>query len=191
MGIEILPVNLATLSAYGQIPMRFEVNSKIEIKRIKAGLEGLTFQEIKVEPGYIKDYDLEEKPTDWLKTFDMANWRVFRFVENGEVLGGAVAALKSPEVHMLDGRDDLAMIWDMRVKPEYQRQGIGTQLFQAVAVWTKTEGCRQLKIETQNNNVKACHFYAKQGCVLGELNFFKYPPLKNEIMFCWYLDLLK
>jgi GNAT superfamily N-acetyltransferase len=191
MGIEILPVNLATLSAYGQIPMRFEVNSKIEIKRIKAGLEGLTFQEIKVEPGYIKDYDLEEKPTDWLKTFDMANWRVFRFVENGEVLGGAAAALKSPEVHMLDGRDDLAMIWDMRVKPEYQRQGIGTQLFQAVAVWTKTEGCRQLKIETQNNNVKACHFYAKQGCVLGELNFFKYPPLKNEIMFCWYLDLLK
>jgi ribosomal protein S18 acetylase RimI-like enzyme len=191
MKIEILPVNKKNLTEYGKTPISFEVNSKIQIRQVGSGLEGLNFKEVKVAPSFVKDYDQEEKPIDWLKTFKMENWRIFRCTEYDECVGGAVVALKSPEVHMLDGRQDLAMIWDIRVKPEYRRRGVGSQLFQTAARWSKDQGCRQLKIETQNNNVKACRFYAKQGCILGEINFFKYLPEKNEIMFCWYLDLLK
>jgi GNAT superfamily N-acetyltransferase len=190
--VEILPVNRANLVAYGRIPIGFTVDSKIEIRRESSGLQGLIFREIKIDPPYLKDYDLEEKPVQWLKTFKMGNWRIFRALKADEVLGVAVVALKSPEVHMLDGRRDLAMIWDIRVKPALRGQGVGTRLFQNAADWAREQGCRQLKIETQNTNVNACHFYASRGCLLGEINFFKYTGsnlFKEDVMFCWYLNL--
>ena len=47
-------------------------------------------------------------------------------------------------------------------------------------------------IETQNINVNACRFYAKQGCKLGGINRYGYgdhPQVKHEVMLIWYLDL--
>lgn len=192
MKIEVKPVNRTTLSEYIKIPITFEVDSKVEIERVGSGLEGLILREVRVEPTFIKDYDLEEKPTDWLKVFNMDHWRVFQGLEEDELVGGAVVAMKTPEVHMLDGRDDLALIWDIRIKPDFRRKGVGTRLFKAAADWANSRGCRYLKIDTQNTNVKACRFYASQGCLLGEVNFFKYTASKfyrDDIMFCWYLDL--
>jgi ribosomal protein S18 acetylase RimI-like enzyme len=42
---------------------------------------------------------------------------------------GAVVVLKTPSLTMLEGRDDLAMLWDIRVSPEARGQGVGTALF--------------------------------------------------------------
>ena len=67
---------------------------------------------------------------------------------------------------MLEGRRDLAVLWDIRVSPEARRQGVGSALFERVAAWAQLHGCRQLKIETQNTNVRACRFYERQGCQL-------------------------
>ena len=189
---EILPVNLETLTQYSQIPISFEVNKKINISRIDSGLGGLVFNEVNVSPPYLKDYDLAETPVDWLRIFIVENWRLFCCRENGVYLGGAVVALKTPGVWMLDGRKDLAMIWDIRIHPEYRRKGTGTQLFNQVAQWARLQSCSQLKIETQNVNVPACKFYVKQGCTLGELSFYKYINYefwKDEVMLVWYLNL--
>jgi hypothetical protein len=49
--------------------------------------------------------------------------------------------------------------------------------------------CRQLKVETQNINVPACRFYARQGCVLGVIDRFAYPTLPDEVQLLWYKDL--
>lgn len=190
--IEILPINLESLTEHSKIPISFVVNKKIDISRINSGLGGISFNEVMVSPPYIKDYDLEESPVDWLRIFDVENWRLFTCSENGVCIGGAVVVLNNPEIHMLDGRNDLAMIWDIRVHPNYRRNGIGTKLFNNVVQWANLQGCSQLKIETQNVNVPACKFYIKQGCTLGELSFYKYVNSKiwnNEIMLVWYLDL--
>ena len=58
--------------------------------------------------------------------------------------------------------------------------------------WARKKGCRQLKIETQNVNVPACRFYARQGCELGAIHRYGYagcPDVAHEAMLLWYLKL--
>ena len=47
-----------------------------------------------------------------------------------------------------------------------------------------------MKIDTQNDNVPACKFYAKQEARLGEINKYAYyGEDTDEVMLIWYLDL--
>jgi GNAT superfamily N-acetyltransferase len=90
---------------------------------------------------------------------------------------------------MLEGRNDLAVLWDIRVAPEFRGQNIGSTLFAAAQAWALARGARQLKVETQNINVPACRFYARQGCVLRAIERLAYPELPDEIQMLWYKDL--
>ena len=90
---------------------------------------------------------------------------------------------------MLEGGTDLAVLWDIRVAPSSRRCGVGTALFRAAAAWAADKGCRELKVETQNINVGACRFYARQGCVLRTARKDVYPALADEIQLMWYKDL--
>jgi ribosomal protein S18 acetylase RimI-like enzyme len=91
---------------------------------------------------------------------------------------------------MLEGRRDLAVVWDIRVAAEFQRRGVGGRLFRAAEAWAAAKGCRQLKVETQNVNVPACRFYLRMGCTLGSIDRFAYPDLPDEIQLVWYRDLI-
>jgi hypothetical protein len=45
-----------------------------------------------------------------------------------------------------------------------------------------------LKAETQNTNIPACRFYARQGCELRAIDRFAYseePEVAQEIMLLW------
>ena len=55
--------------------------------------------------------------------------------------------------------------------------------------WASREGARWLKIETQNVNVPACRFYARQGCSLGAAHRFAYPAFPDEVQLLWYKKL--
>ena len=55
------------LSQYAQIPISFEVRSRLEIVLVDDGLGGIRFAEEPVDPPYIKDYDDEEDPQRWQK----------------------------------------------------------------------------------------------------------------------------
>jgi GNAT superfamily N-acetyltransferase len=67
--------------------------------------------------------------------------------------------------------------------------GVGSLLFGAVEDWARRRGCAQLKIETQNINVPACHFYARMACTLGSIDRHAYPELPEETQLVWYKDL--
>jgi ribosomal protein S18 acetylase RimI-like enzyme len=193
MNIETVPVTKQSLTGYSTVSIGFELSSKYAVEQVKDGL-GFILREEKVEPPYWMDYDVidEEGPMRWLKRFDTAAWCLFLAHENGKLVGGATVAISTPGVFMLDGREDLAVLWDIRVQPESRHSGIGTQLFTKAARWSKAKECRQLKIETQNVNVPACRFYAKQGCHLGGVNFYHYiknPLTVNHVMLLWYLEL--
>jgi GNAT superfamily N-acetyltransferase len=86
---------------------------------------------------------------------------------------------------MLEGRDDLAVLWDIRVSPEARGRGVGAALFRAAERWAKARGCLHLRVETQNINVAACRFYARQGCVLRAVNRHAYAELPDEIQLLW------
>ena len=190
---RILRLSSESLSEYARIPIAFEARSIYQVHLIDKGLGGIRLEEVVVE-SYRKDYDAcdEDRPENWPESFDVSNW-VLLMIRDGEItLAGAALAFDTPEVHMLEGRRDLAIVWDIRVRPDQRGNGLGTALFQAAAEWARGKGCTQLKVETQNTNVPACKFYVAQGCSLGEIHRFKYisdPDFTDEVMLVWYLDL--
>ena len=196
MPIEIQEVGIELLPRYAAIPISFKVESVFRIEVIDQGLGGFTFIEEKVEP-YTKDYDTQEEDDEarsirWTKRFDISKWGIFLALDGPHAVGGATVAIDTPDVNMLEGRKDLAALWDIRVHPEERRCGVGAKLFKQAADWAKRKGCRQLKIETQNVNVPACRFYAKQGCELGAIHRYGYagcPDVAHETMLLWYFEL--
>ena len=194
MAVEIHDIGVDLLCQYAGIPITFRVESVLRADPIEGGLGGIELREEKAVPPYIKDYDAYEDggPEAWLRRFDVRNWGFFLAREGGRPVGGATVAFDSPGVNMLNGRRDLAVLWDIRVHPGVRGRGIGTALFCHAAGWSRKRGCRQLKVETQNVNVPACRFYAAQGCRLGEIDRFAYaghPEVGREVMLVWYLDL--
>jgi len=144
----------------------------------------------------VKDYDASDDPDgrvlNWLRHFDVSKWGFFIAREGTDDVGAATVAVHTSAVHMLEDRADLAVLWDIRVRPERRRHGVGSALFRHAAGWARSKGCRQMKVETQNTNVPACRFYASQRCVLGGINRFGYaacPAVAHETMLLWYLDL--
>jgi GNAT superfamily N-acetyltransferase len=134
-------------------------------------------------------YDVRNDVATWPLMFDVSKWGVLAARRDGERVGGAVIAFDTPNVHMLEGRRDLAVLWDIRVAPHARNAGIGAALFRAAETWAIARGCLQLKIETQNTNVSACRFYERQGCVLGAMHRGIYQEHPEEIQMLWYKDL--
>ena len=189
MNFELSEGPIASVGELARVPIAFTVDRACEASASEGG--GFVLSERPIEPAYLKDYDSipGEGPTQWARRFDVSAWGFVRARSNGELIGGAVVAFGSADVTMLEGRQDLSVLWDIRVAPEVRRQGVGAALFEAVVAWALARNCRQLKIETQNINVAACRFYARQGCVLGAVNRSAYPQLPGEVQFLWYKDL--
>jgi len=155
---------------------------------------GILLQEVALENPYIKDYDKtpEGGPMEWASHFDITNWGFFLANEDSIPVAATAVAYNTNGVNMLEERDDLAVLWDIRVRPDKRGNGIGTALFRRARKWSAIRGCRQMKIETQNINTAACRFYIKMGCELGTINRFAYwkdPTIAHEIMLNWYIDL--
>nr|WP_276575994.1 GNAT family N-acetyltransferase [Oceanirhabdus seepicola] len=169
--------------------MWLKVTSIYELNKVNGGIGGILLNEVKVDE-YIKDLGIYEKPLKWEEQFDISNWGFFIAYDNDKPIGGATLVYDTEGVNMLSGRKDLTVLWDLRIDPEYKSMGIGSKLFSHIIDWAKERNCRQIKIETQNNNVPACKFYAKQGAMLGELNEYGYyGEDDNEVMLIWYLNL--
>jgi GNAT superfamily N-acetyltransferase len=164
------------------------------VEPLNHGLAGFRLYEELVQVPHVKDYDAYEDggPEAWPAQFDMREWGVLLASKGERCFGGAVVAFDTAGVYMLEGRRDLAVLWDIRVHPDRRRQGLGSRLFQSAVDWARCRGCRQLKVETQNVNVPACRFYVRQGCELGAIHRFGYagmPHVAHETMLLWYLDL--
>jgi len=195
MTIEINEIGVESLPRYAEIPISFKVESIFQVETINQGLGGFSVVEKKVKP-YLKDYDRQsdkgDRPSGWVRKFDVSKWGFFLAMDGLLILGGATVVIDTPSVNILENRKDLAVLWDIRVHPSRRRSGIGTELFRHAVNWARRKGYKQLKVETQNVNVPACHFYAKQGCELGAIHRYGYvssPEVAHEAMFLWYLEL--
>lgn len=188
--LHIVEVGPERLPEYASIPMTVLIGSVFVPDLQDGGLGGVRFREEVVVP-YIKDYDQEGgSPLTWPQQFFMANWGLFLAMRGDQPVGAAAVAWNTNGVHMLEGRRELAVLWDIRVDPYHRREGIGAALFRHAAGWSRARGCTRLKIETQNINVPACRFYRRMGCTLGTIHRHAYaPPLDHEVQLNWYLEL--
>ena len=196
MGFEIIEIGPDQIRLYASIPIVFEVETVFQVEPINDGLGGFALIETRVSKPYTKNYDAYEDggPERWLKRFNVANWGFFLIKDKDTAIGGAAIVHNSPDVQMLDSRDDLAVLWDIRIHPDFRRRKVGTMLFNHAVSWARQRNCRQLKIETQNVNVPACKFYNKLGCHLGVVHRYGYqncPEVAGEVMLIWYYDIGK
>jgi GNAT superfamily N-acetyltransferase len=127
---------------------------------------------------WVKDYDAipGNRLADWVPRLGAERTALLAARSGGRRVGGAIVA----------SADEVATIWDLRVEPELRRRGVGSALFRAAETWARARGRPRLEVETQNVNVSACRFYARHGCVLGEVRRFAYPELPDEIQLLWY-----
>ncbi|HEY0020443.1 MAG TPA: GNAT family N-acetyltransferase [Longimicrobium sp.] len=191
MDVQVREEPIAGLGQYARVPIAFEVREVLDLVVRDGGLGGFALVERPLDVPWMKNYDdyAGERPSRWAIRFDVSRWGLLTAHAEGRPVGGAVVAFNTPGVDMLEGRRDLAVLWDLRVAPEMRGRGVGAALFGAAEAWAVARECRQLKVETQNINVPACRFYARQGCVLGVINRFAYPTLPDEVQLLWYKDL--
>jgi len=187
MGVEIQKESAAVLREYGSIPIAFSID---EIYDVVDEIDGrFSLAARRLPDPYVKDYDALEPPAEWQRRFDVSGWAFFSALADGQRIGSAIVAWRTPGLDMLEGRSDLAVLWDIRVVPSKRRQGIGAALFGTAAAWASGQECRELKVETQNVDAAACRFYMRQGCVLRAANRGAYSKCPNEIQLLWYKKL--
>lgn len=101
------------LAEYCKVPISFWVREQFELQ------DGSLVGPVAIDAPWFKDYDAEpeERPDRYAERFEVSNWRVL-LAEDGDLrLGGAVLAYLSPGLNLLEGRDDLVHVIDLRVAP--------------------------------------------------------------------------
>ena len=188
--IDIAVDTVAGLPEYARISIAFEIADVLDVRSLPGG-GAFELTARRVDRPCLKDYDAiaGNRPTDWPSRFDVSSWGFFSASLEGVRVGGATVARSTPDLDMLEGRTDLAVLWDIRVAPAVRGQGVGAALFSAAARWAWEQGCREVKIETQDINVPACRFYARQGCVLRAVHRGAYPLFPDELQLLWYKTL--
>ena len=154
-----------------------------EVLAATQGVEGFVLSERSVETPYVKNYDEipGEGPSHWARRFDISHCGFIQARSSAGLIGGAVVAFDTAGVVMLEGRLDVAVLWDIRVRPELRGRGVGSGLLRAAQAWAVSKGCQQFKVETQNINLPACQFYERHGFVLKTADPFAYPEFPGEI----------
>jgi ribosomal protein S18 acetylase RimI-like enzyme len=180
--IELREEPFTEIGRYASVPNIFETMSVLDVVE-EGGRYGLR-ERLLARP-FQKDYDALEPPASWPTRFDTSNWILLGAFEGSSRIGGGIGAARTPGIDMLEGRDDLAVLWDLRISPHARRRGVGTALFRAIEAWAAKRQCKELKVETQNTNVAACNFYARQGCALSQVNRGAYVDLPDEIQLFW------
>jgi ribosomal protein S18 acetylase RimI-like enzyme len=183
-----LPCTPVALEYYATIPTAFRVERILDPLRLAPGIGDLSPLERVLDVPYVKDYDeiASERPTRWASRWDVSRWALITAVDGAALMGGAVLACDTAGVDLLEGHADLAVLWDIRVAPAARCRGLGSGLFRAAERAARARGCVELKVETQNVNVPACHLYRKNGCTLRSVNRGVYERFPEEVQLLWF-----
>ena len=155
--VEVVEERPPDWLAYSAVSIAFDSWTVLDVVDFDAG--SIRLRERRLDVPFSKDYDAiaGEAPTRWARRFDVSRWGVLVARVAGKRVGGAVVAVDTRGVDMLEGRSDLTVLWDLRVAPGWRGRGVGSALFGATEHWARRRGKHEIKIETQNVNAAACH----------------------------------
>ncbi|KOY88127.1 acetyltransferase [bacterium 336/3] len=115
----------------------------------------------------------DSKPT----SYDLLNkmiqndaFHVFVAILDKKVIGGLTAYT----LYHYFGNSPLIYIYDLAVKPEYQRQSIGKQLITHLQTFCKTENIHEIFVQVDIEDSHALDFYRSTGAISNEVVHFTY-----------------
>ncbi|MBI1756387.1 MAG: GNAT family N-acetyltransferase [Fimbriimonas ginsengisoli] len=79
--------------------------------------------------------------------------------------------------NLLEGRSDLALLYDLRVDPPHRGMGVGRILVLHAIEWSRRHGSAEMRVETQDTNVAACRLYRAMGLSLHSIDEHGYEGL--------------
>lgn len=147
------------------------------------------FKEVKTKPFSIDMTKLESMDL-WKDILNEETTEIIVIEKNNEYVGGVITVTHSPKVNMHKNDMTNAVLWDIRVHPNYQKRGIASKLLNKSIEFSKKMNCKSLLIETQNNNPKAINFYTKNKAYLHEINKGVYESLLGETQLIFKIDIV-
>ena len=186
MRIDVEEEGAFALTEYASVPIAFAVREVVDVVEAPTRPGTFVLRSRVIEQPYAKDYDDDGGPEAWASRFDLSYWCFFAARVADKRVGGATVVFRAPDVDMLRGRQDVALLWDIRVAPDVRGRGVGAALVAAVEGWSVAHGAEWIEVETQNVNVPACRFYERMGLVLREVHPHAYASLPDEDQLLWY-----
>ena len=175
MNIIIREIDQYNIEDFACCDSSFTVDSKL-ILNAENGTIRYTIVDV---PPYTKQYRAEEFDSKFY--MDHPDRAIF-FAYLDEELAG--------EIRLRKNWNEYAYIDSVVVDSKFRNQGVGRALIQQAIEWAKMKGFPGLMLETQDNNVSACHFYESCGFELRGLDTHLYKasdPSTDEIALYWYL----
>ena len=184
MKIEIRRERADMLAEYASIPIAFDIREVVDISSLV--LQSRSLPTRAVAPR-LKDYDAlpDSDPASWRRRHRVDDWVFLAARSEGTVIAGAVLITEPREVVALGGRAHNALLWDLRVTPEWRRRGVGHALLAAAEDAAREAGARALDVETQDTNVPACRLYASCGFSLIDVQPHGYAFPTDEAKLLW------
>ena len=172
--MKIIKINSRNISDINKSNQPFEIIGKIK-PRFADGV--WTYSEEIYQHPYTKKYPGDEfECEDYINDPD----KTIFFAYLNEECAGQIVLRKDWSKY--------AFIEDICVAKSARRQGTGTALIQKAIEWAKASALKGLALETQDNNLTACRFYAKCGFVIGAVNTMLYKNFDNDdYAVFWYL----
>jgi GNAT superfamily N-acetyltransferase len=189
---DIVREGQSSVVDYATISIAFEVRETLDAAALTRPALTIASARRPVAIPWVKNYDaIDGGPLNWPTRFDLAtHWAFFAAHGSGIRIGSATVVYGAPDVDMLAGRSDVALLWDIRVAPSHRGSGVGKALLAAVEAWAAAREATWLEVETQNVNVPACAFYERSGFILREIRPGAYPELPDETQLLWYKRLV-
>lgn len=175
--MEIIKLDATNLQDINKANQPFEIIGKLKPSFIN---DAWTYTEELYERSYLKSYPNDD--CDYTVYIDNPDKAIFLAYSDGECVGQIVLRREW---------NLYAFVEDICVAQTARSQGVGTTLIQKATEWAKESGLKGLSLETQDNNLKACRFYAKCGFKIGAVNTMLYKnfekPWSDEVAILWYL----
>lgn len=141
-----------------------------QIKKLEAtDLE--SFENLILTFGEVFEMETPSAPQpDYLRSL-LAQKSFFAFgAFAGQELAGGVTGYLLPQYYV---ESPLAYIYDLAVRKEFQRKGIGRGLIDAVQAYCRTENIEQLFVQADDTDEYALEFYHASGAERGKaVNFY-------------------
>ena len=172
--MDIVKMNRQNLADINKANQPFEIIGKIK----PTFADGIwTYAEELYEQPGMKAYP--DDSWDCAAYMDNPDKAIFFAYSQGECVG---------QIVLKRDWNRYAFIEDICVAKAARGQGVGTGLITKAIQWAKDAGLKGLALETQDNNLLACRFYAKCGFAIGAVNTMLYRNFDNdEFAVFWYL----